>query len=134
MTVEKSESARIATEQDVVLVRQLVRARALELGLGTVDQTKIVTAASEIARNTLVYGKGGTALVETVRHGLRAGLRLQFEDQGPGIADITQALTDGFTTGKSLGMGLGGAKRLVNEFYIVSEPGRGTHVTLIRWK
>ena len=134
MIVEKSESLPIHSEPDVVLVRHQVRVHALELNLGAVDQTKIVTAASEIARNTLTYGKGGIALIEIVRMSLRRGLRLQFVDKGPGIADIEQALTNGFTTGKSLGMGLGGAKRLVNEFSIVSELGKGTHVTLIRWK
>ncbi len=134
MIVEKSEIYGIHSEQDVVLVRQAVRAWALELGLGVVDQTKIVTAASEIARNTLVYGKGGQATLQLVSRDFRKGLRLQFEDNGPGIPNIEQALTNGYTTGGSLGLGLGGSKRLVNEFYIESRVGEGTHVTLIRWK
>lgn len=134
MTVEKSETLVIQSEPDVVLVRQAVRAWATALGFGAVDQTKIVTAASEITRNTLVYGRGGTATLEVVARQMRQGLRLIFDDHGPGIADMGQALRDGFTTGNSLGLGLGGAKRLVNEFYIESTVGEGTRVTLIRWK
>ncbi|MBC8138992.1 MAG: anti-sigma regulatory factor [Fibrella sp.] len=134
MTVEKSETLPIRSEQDVVLVRQAVRAWASELVFGSVDQTKIVTASSEIARNTLVYGGGGTATLEVVTNDFRKGLRLCFEDQGPGIADIEQALTNGYSTGGSLGLGFGGAKRLVNEFYVETKLGEGTRVTLIRWK
>ena len=134
MIIEKSETFEIQSEPDVVRVRQAVRSWAVSLNFGAVDQTKIVTAASEIARNTLVYGLGGTATLEIVENQSRKGLRLHFVDAGPGIASIEQALTDGFTTGGSLGLGLGGAKRLVNEFYIESQPGKGTHVTLIRWK
>lgn len=134
MIIEKSESFGIQSEPDVVRVRQAVRAWAISLNFGAVDQTKIVTAASEIARNTLVYGKGGTATLEVVSDNLRKGLRLHFDDQGPGIPDVEQALTNGFTTGGSLGLGFGGAKRLVNEFYVSTTVGEGTRVTLIRWK
>lgn len=134
MTIEKSETFPIASEPDVVRVRQAVRAWAVKLGFGVVDQTKIVTAASEIARNTLVYGGGGTATLACIDNHLRKGLRLTFEDQGPGIADIDQAMTDGFTTAGSLGLGMGGAKRLVNEFTVESRLGEGTRVVLTRWK
>jgi serine/threonine-protein kinase RsbT len=124
----------IRTSDDVVRVRQEVRTRAVAAGLGIVDQTKIVTAASEIARNTLDYGGGGTVTMFPLADGLRRGLRLIFEDQGPGIADIAQALKDGFTSGGGLGLGLGGAKRLSNEFLIESEPGKGTRIMLAKWK
>lgn len=124
----------IRTSDDVTRVRQEVRARAVEVGLGLVDQTKIVTAASELARNTLVHGGGGTARIELVHKGTRKGLRLVFEDQGPGIPDIELALRDGYTTGGGLGLGLGGAKRLSNEFEIRSAPGEGTRVSIARWK
>lgn len=119
---------------DVVLVRQAVRAWAVAQGLGLVDQTKIVTAASELARNTVEYGGGGTVCLEAVENGARKGLRLTFEDQGPGIPDLTLALTDGYTSGKGMGLGLSGSKRLVNEFDIWSEVGKGTRVTVTRWK
>ncbi|MBC7807239.1 MAG: anti-sigma regulatory factor [Akkermansiaceae bacterium] len=135
MTIEKSQALVIQTEQDVVLVRQAVRVWATELQFGSVDQTKIVTASSEIARNTLVYGNGGTATLEiVVADSLRKGLRLHFEDKGPGIASVEQALTNGYSTGGSMGLGFGGAKRLVNEFYVETKLGEGTRVTLIRWK
>lgn len=134
MTVEKSETLPIQSEQDVVLVRQAVRVWSSELQFGSVDQTKIVTASSEIARNTLVYGGGGTATLEVISDNLRIGLRLFFEDKGPGIPSVEQALTNGYSTGGSLGLGFGGAKRLVNEFYVESQLGEGTRVTLIRWK
>jgi serine/threonine-protein kinase RsbT len=124
----------IRSEGDVVLVRQAVRQWAVAQGLGLVDQTKIVTAASELARNTLSYGGGGTLRLETVQEGIRKGLRLTFEDEGPGIADIALALTDGYTTGKGMGLGLSGSRRLVNEFDLWSEPGKGTRVTVTRWK
>lgn len=130
----RSDLLPIRSGDDVVRVRQAVRTRAVEIGLGLVDQTKIVTAASELARNTLDYGGGGTARIEVVQEGARRGLRLTFEDQGPGIADIEQALRDGYTTGGGLGLGLGGAKRLSNEFHIVSAPGQGTRITILRWK
>jgi len=129
-----SETIEIRTSEDVVRVRQAVRTLAIKLGLGLVDQTKIVTAASEIARNTLDYGGGGTALVETVSNGMRNGIRLTFEDKGPGIPDMERALTDGFTTGGGLGLGLSGARRLCNEFDISSKVGEGTRVTLTKWK
>lgn len=132
--MEKTETILIQSSTDVVLVRQAVRQLAVEIGFGLVDQTKIVTAASELARNTLDYGGGGTAKLETLLEGRRRGLRLTFEDQGPGILDIDLALKDGFTTGSGLGMGLGGAKRLANEFEIQSVVGEGTRVTIVRWK
>ncbi|GAB4377876.1 MAG: anti-sigma regulatory factor [Elainellaceae cyanobacterium] len=132
--MEKTETITIQSSADVVLVRQAVRQFAVEIGFGLVDQTKIVTAASELARNTLDYGGGGTVKLETLQEGARRGLRLTFEDQGPGIPDIELALRDGFTTGGGLGMGLGGAKRLSNEFEIKSVVGEGTWVTVVRWK
>lgn len=124
----------IRTSEDVVRIRQLVRSKAAEAGLGLVDQTKIVTAASELARNALDYGGGGELQMEIVVDGRRRGLRLTFRDEGPGIADIEQAMRDGFTTGSGLGLGLGGAKRLSNEFHVDSAPGKGTRVTIARWK
>jgi serine/threonine-protein kinase RsbT len=122
------------TSDDVVRVRQIVRARAVAIGLGLVDQTKFITAASELARNTLDYGGGGSMKIEEVERNARKGLRLEFADQGPGIADIERALQDGFTSGNGLGLGLGGAKRLSNEFEIHSTPGVGTRVIITRWK
>ena len=124
----------IRQSDDVVRVRQLTRTFAVEIGLSLVDQTKIITAASELARNTLDYGGGGNVTVEALDQGGRRGVRLAFEDKGPGIADIEQALKDGFTSGKGMGLGLGGAKRLCNEFSIDSKPGEGTKVTIARWK
>jgi serine/threonine-protein kinase RsbT len=129
-----SNTVLIRTGEDVVRVRQEVRRMAIEAGLGLVDQTKIVTAASELARNTLDYGNGGEAVIEIVHIGARRGVRISFEDNGPGIADIEQALKDGYTSGKGMGLGLGGARRLCNEFAIVSELGKGTRVTIARWK
>ena len=134
MTVSRSDFLEIRSSDHVVRVRQEVRTRAIEAGLGLVDQTKIVTAASEVARNTIDYGGGGALRLDSVQASLHKGLRLVFSDQGPGIADVAQALTDGFTTGAGLGLGLGGAKRLSNEFDIQSAPGAGTIVTLVRWK
>jgi serine/threonine-protein kinase RsbT len=124
----------IRTSEDVVRVRQEVRSFAIEAGLSLVDQTKIVTAASELARNTIDYGKGGHASLELLEEHGRRGVRVVFEDKGPGIPDIQQALKDGFTTGRGIGLGLGGARRLCNEFSIVSAPGDGTRVTIARWK
>jgi len=124
----------LRSSEDIVSARQAVRKKAVALGLGLVDQTKIVTAASELARNTLDYGGGGTVLLETLENGVRSGLRLTFEDQGPGIANIAQALTDGYTSGNGMGLGLGGAKRLSHEFEITSTPGKGTQVSILRWK
>lgn len=134
MRVLNSDCLNLRSTEDVVAARQQVRKKAIALGFGLVDQTKFVTASSELARNTLVYGGGGTVRIETVQQGVRAGLRLVFEDQGPGISDIDQALQDGFTTGNGMGLGLGGAKRLSHEFEIVSAPGQGTRVTILRWK
>ena len=134
MIVEKTATAPIAAEEDVVRVRQAVRAQAVEAGFSLVDQTKLVTAASEIARNTLEYGGGGTVKLETLRNGTKKGVRLTFVDQGPGIADLKLAMQDGYTSGGGLGLGLSGAKRLSSEFDIQSAPGKGTTVTLARWK
>ena len=124
----------IRAGEDVVRVRQEVRRLAIEAGLGLVDQTKIVTAASELARNTLDHGHGGQAIMEVVQNGTRRGVRIVFEDSGPGIADVELALKDGYTSGKGMGLGLGGSRRLCNEFSLVSVPGKGTTVTIARWK
>lgn len=124
----------IRLEQDVVLARQAVRRLAQEHGFGIVDQTKLVTAASELARNTLIYGGGGELRWETVLDGGRRGLRLHFIDEGPGIPDVQQALVDGWSSGSGLGLGLSGAKRLVNDFELQTEVGKGTRVTITRWK
>ncbi|WP_204263002.1 anti-sigma regulatory factor [Methylobacterium sp. BTF04] len=132
--IAKTDLLPIRSGEDVVRVRQQVRARAIEIGLGLVDQTKIITAASELARNTLDYGGGGEVRIDLVEEGGRKGVRLTFEDQGPGIPDIAQALTDHYTTGGGLGLGLGGAKRLSNEFHIESTLGVGTRITIARWK
>jgi len=134
LDVEKSDTMPIRSSEDVVRVRQAVRTGSVSLGFSLVDQTKIITAASEIARNTLDYGGGGELRLDLVRAGIRRGLRLVFSDDGPGIADLAQALKDGYTSGGGLGLGLGGAKRLCNEFDLRSAPGEGTTVTLIRWK
>ena len=134
MAVTKAESLPLRAEDDVVRARQAVRSWAVELAFGLVDQTKLVTAASELARNTVVYGGGGSMLLEALNDGLRRGLRLTFEDRGPGIPDIARAMQDGFTTGNGLGLGLGGARRLVNEFEIASAPGEGTRITVTRWR
>jgi len=134
LVVEKNETVAVRSSDDVVRVRQAVRARAIEVGFGIVDQTKLVTAASEIARNTVDYGGGGTLRIEIVREGVRRGVQLTFSDNGPGISDIKAAMTDGYTSGSGLGLGLSGAKRLSNEFSIESAPGKGTTVTLARWK
>jgi serine/threonine-protein kinase RsbT len=134
MTAATNSVLEIRSGDDVVKVRQEVRARAVEAGLSLVDQTKIITAASELARNTLDYGGGGTMRVEQINDGIRKGVRLTFEDQGPGISDIERALSDGYTSGGGLGLGLGGAKRLSNEFQITSNPGQGTRVVIARWK
>ena len=134
MIVVRDDALSIKVSDDVVRVRQEVRARAIDIGLGLVDQTKIVTAASELARNTLDYGGGGTVRLQTVQDGGRKGLKLIFEDRGPGISDIDLALKDGYTTGNGLGLGLSGAKRLSNEFDIQSRLGEGTRVTITRWK
>ena len=134
LRVLKAESLPIRTSEDVVIVRQAVRTQAVSLGFNLVDQTKLVTASSELARNTLDYGDGGVVQLEVIQNEHRAGLRVVFDDQGPGIANIEQALSDGYTTGGGLGLGLGGAKRLSHEFEISSKPGAGTRVSILRWK
>jgi serine/threonine-protein kinase RsbT len=131
---EKQLELPLSSQDDVVSVRQSVRSLAVEIGLSLVDQTKIVTAASELGRNTFVHGGGGMARLEIIRDTARRGLRLTFEDQGPGIVSIERAMQDGYTSGSGLGLGLGGAKRLSNEFAIESAPGQGTRVTITRWK
>jgi len=134
MVARTIESHPVTTSEHVVHVRQAVRQRAVELGFSLVDQTKIVTAASELARNTLTHGGGGQATIEVVVDGVRRGLRLGFEDDGPGIADVEKAMKDGFSTAGGLGLGLSGAKRLSNEFSISSAPGLGTRIFITRWK
>jgi serine/threonine-protein kinase RsbT len=134
MPVTKTETLPVRTSAELVSVRHRVRSFAVECGFSLVEQTKIVTAASELARNMVDYGLGGTVLIEALEDNARKGLRLTFEDQGPGIADIQQALRDGFTSGGGMGLGLGGARRLSNEFDIKSEPGKGTRVMIARWK
>jgi serine/threonine-protein kinase RsbT len=128
------ESLSLRTSEDVVIARQHVRAKAIEQGFSLVDQTKLVTAASELARNTLQYGGGGVMHVELLNDGARRGVRLTFEDRGPGIADIAVAMRDGYSSAGGLGLGLGGAKRLANEFAIESAPGVGTKIMIARWK
>jgi serine/threonine-protein kinase RsbT len=134
MSIIKDGTCPLTGEHDIVAARQLVRKMSLELAFSLVDQTKMVTAASELARNTVIYGGGGAMHWAQLSVGTRKGLQLVFEDQGPGIANVEQAMTDGWTSGSGLGMGLSGAKRLVNEFDLQSEPGKGTRVTIIRWK
>jgi serine/threonine-protein kinase RsbT len=124
----------LETDEHVVNVRKAVREHALAMKLSLVDQTKLVTAASELARNTIKYGGGGVVVLERLTDGLRSGLRLVFADAGPGIADIELALRDGYTSGSGLGLGLGGTKRLADEFNIDSRPGEGTAVAIIKWK
>jgi len=133
MTPLRSETLPVREASDILLVRQFVRECATALGFSVLDQTKLVTAASELGRNTLIHGGGGTMLLETFVKNDRRGLRLTFEDKGPGIADLEQAMTDGFTTKGGMGLGLGGSKRLVNEFEVVSRVGEGTRVTATRW-
>lgn len=133
MAVSATETLAITTSDDVVIVRQRVRDWAVNLGFRLVDQTKLVTAASELARNTLLHGGGGEVRIMPLLNGTSKGLRLTFEDRGPGIPDITQALRDGFTTGNGLGLGLSGSKRLCSEFEIESQVGAGTRVTVARW-
>lgn len=134
MAPAPEETIGIHSDDDVVRVRQVTRQWAVALGFSLVDQTKIVTAASELARNTLIHGGGGTTRLEELTDGRRRGLRLTFEDKGPGIADVTQALRDGYTSGSGLGLGLGGARRLSSSFDITSAPGQGTCVRITRWK
>jgi serine/threonine-protein kinase RsbT len=132
--VDSRDELPLRSGEDVVKLRQAVRERAIAVGLSLVDQTKIVTAASELGRNTIQYGGGGSVRIETVANGSRRGLRLEFVDQGPGIADLALAMKDGYTTGGGLGLGLSGAKRLSDHFEIDSTPGKGTRVAIIRWK
>ena len=134
MGLAKREVLPLKNSGDIVLARQKVRQWSIDLHFSLVDQTKFVTAASELARNALDHGKGGEMTIEMLNSGARAGLRLTFEDHGPGIPDIEQALRDGYTTGAGMGLGLGGSKRLVNEFSIESEVGKGTRITVARWK
>lgn len=129
-----SELIPIKVSADVVLVRQAVRAMAAKIGFSLVDQTKIVTAASELARNAFEHGGGGSAVLEIVGQGTKTGLRITFEDQGPGIPDVDLALKDGFTSGGGMGLGLGGSKRLVSEFHLHTAVGVGTRVTITKWK
>ena len=134
MTAPTSGSLPVLSEPDIVLCRQLVRKLTQELRFSLVDQTKMITAASELSRNAVTYGGGGVMRWQLLTEGTRNGLRLAFEDKGPGIADLALAMTDGWTSGKGLGMGLTGSKRLVSEFDIRSAPGEGTCVTIARWK
>jgi serine/threonine-protein kinase RsbT len=134
MPLIRTDKLPVASDSDVVNVRQRVRALAVEAGFSLVDQTKVVTAASELARNTVVHGRGGMVELELLVDGARRGVRLTFTDHGPGIPDIEQALKDGYTTGSGLGLGLGGAKRLSNEFDLRSRPGEGTVVRIARWR
>ncbi|MEG4940035.1 anti-sigma regulatory factor [Microcoleus sp. F4-D5] len=132
--MSKRETLEIRSSSDIVHVRQQVRTWAVAMGFGLVDQTKIVTAASELARNTVDYGKGGTVTIEMLQLGTRKGLRLIFEDKGPGIPDIELAMTDGYTSNHGLGLGLSGSKRLMHEFEIVSKVGKGTKISIVRWR
>jgi serine/threonine-protein kinase RsbT len=134
MSVLKHERLAIREQTDVVSVRHVVRALAAEQKFSVVEQTKIVTAASELARNTFLHGHGGVCVIELIENLGRRGLRLTFEDQGPGILDMQLAMKDGYTSAGGMGLGLGGAKRLMNEFEIVSKVGEGTRVTVTRWK
>lgn len=133
-SITKTESLPLRVEQDVVLARQVVRRLTQEIGLGLVDQTKMVTATSELARNAIIYGLGGTLTCDVLTDGVRKGLRLQFIDQGPGIADVELAMKDGWTSGNGMGLGLSGSRRLVSDFNITTAPGQGTTVTIARWK
>jgi len=134
MAVVRSEEMSLRSTVDIVNMRQTVRRWAIDAGFSLVDQTKIVTAASELGRNTIVHGQGGTARLELLNDGDRKGVRITFEDNGPGIPDVELALKDGYTTGVGLGLGLGGARRLVNEFKVDSRVGEGTKVMVTRWK
>lgn len=134
MAIQNSLLIEIRKEEDLPITRQAVRKACLNLGFGIIDQTKITTAASELARNTLKYGGGGSVVLETLLEGVRKGLSLTFVDQGPGISDLDLAMKDGFTTGGGMGLGLGGAKRLADQFQIESHPGKGTQVRIIKWK
>ncbi|HWR54462.1 MAG TPA: anti-sigma regulatory factor [Bryobacteraceae bacterium] len=134
MAIRKAQTLPVRSSEDLLQVRQTVRTWAAEVGFNLVEQTKLITAASELARNTVIHGGGGSILAEIIDDGGRSGVRLTFEDRGPGIADLNLALKDGYSTGGGLGLGLGGAKRLSNEFYIYSKLGEGTRITITRWK
>jgi serine/threonine-protein kinase RsbT len=134
MALPPGERFPLADSEQIVIARQAVRKWAVQLGFTLVDQTKLVTAASELARNVVVHGGGGHATIEVVQEGARQGLRLSFEDNGPGIADVALAMQEGYTTRGGLGLGLSGARRLSNEFTITSAPGQGTRVVITRWK
>lgn len=134
MTIQKQDNLPLNSQTDVVTARQVTRTWATQAGFSLIDQTKLITAASELARNTVIYGGGGTMQLEMLESEGKIGLRLTFEDTGPGIPNIERALQDGYTSGNGLGLGLGGAKRLVNDFDIASQPGVGTRVTIARWK
>lgn len=134
MTVQKSETLAVQSDSDIVMVRQRVRAWAVDMQFSLVDQTKLVTAASELARNTVEHGHGGELCMEVVANEVKKGLRLTFADRGPGIPDVQMALKDGFSTGGGMGLGLSGSRRLVHDFDLRSKPGEGTRVTVTRWK
>lgn len=134
MVTLNRDSMAILKEQDVIPFRNRLKEYAVKIGMSLVNQTKLITAASELVRNMLKYANGGKVVIEVVNKGRDNGIKLTFKDEGPGISDIKQAMRDGFSTGKSLGLGLPGAKRLVSEFDIASEPGKGTTVTVIKWK
>jgi len=134
MSVLRNETLPLEAPEDVVRARQQVRDWAIQLGFSLVEQTKVVTAASELARNVLQHGRGGSMRLESLNDDVRRGLRLTFEDRGPGIPDVELALQDGYTSGGGLGLGLGGARRLSSEFEIASRPGEGTRVVIVRWK
>lgn len=134
MMVLSKEAIAISKEQDVILFRNRLKEMATKIGMGIVNQTMLITAASELVRNMLKYGNGGKVQIEIVSHDKKTGVRLAFEDKGPGIKDVDQAMQDGYSTGKSLGLGLPGARRLVSEFEIKSIVGKGTTVTIIKWK
>jgi serine/threonine-protein kinase RsbT len=134
MIATAREEVELRTDTDVVRARQVVRSLAMAVGFGLVDLTKVVTAASELARNTVLHGRGGRMIIEELRDGSRRGVRLSFEDEGPGIADVAAALRDGYTTGDGMGLGLGGARRLMHDFELESVPGTGTRVTVARWR
>jgi serine/threonine-protein kinase RsbT len=134
MIILKTKTLTVENDEDVVAVRQLARVWAVELGFSLVEQTKIITATSELARNTVIAGNGGTVLLEALDNNGKQGLRLTFEDEGPGIADVELAMRDGYTTTGGLGLGLGGSKRLMNEFEIASEVGKGTRVRITKWR
>ena len=134
MNVRRREVLQLRSDSDVVRTRQAIRAMCAEAGFSLVDQTKMVTAASELARNTVLHGHGGTCTAEQLEEGSRRGVRLTFEDESPSIADIAQAMKDGYTSGNGMGLGLGGSRRLVNEFELTSAAGTGTRVVATRWR